>query len=135
VKAASVANIHEFINSLPQRYMTEIGTEGVALSAGQAQRILLARAVYKNPSYLFLDEATSSPDANNEKKVIENLSNYFEGRTVVVAVAHRLSTVKYADQLIVLENGKVVEIGWHYDLTYQKGAYYALAKNQLELGE
>ena len=133
VKAANIANIDEFINTLPNRYMTEIGAEGVSLSVGQEQRILLARAVYKNPSYLFLDEATSSLDANNEKKVIENLETYFEGRTVVV-VAHRLSTVKYADQLIVLENGEVVEMGSHFDLTYKKGTYYTLVKNQLELG-
>ena len=133
VKAANIANIDEFINTLPNRYMTEIGAEGVSLSVGQEQRILLARAVYKNPSYLFLDEATSSLDANNEKKVIENLETYFEGRTVVV-VAHRLSTVKYADQLIVLENGEVVETGSHFDLTYKKGTYYTLVKNQLELG-
>ena len=134
IKAATIANINEFINSLPKGYMSEIGAEGIPVSAGQTQRILLARAVYKNPSYLFLDEATSSLDANNEKTVIENLNQYFEGRTVVV-VAHRLSTVKYADQLIVLDNGKVVETGSHFDLTYQKGAYYTLVKNQLELGE
>jgi ATP-binding cassette subfamily B protein len=113
--------------------MTEIGAEGIPLSAGQSQRILLARAIYKNPSYLFLDEATSSLDANNEKIVIENLNWYFKGRTVVI-IAHRLSTVKYADQLIVLDNGEVVEIGSHIDLTYKKGVYYTLVKNQLELG-
>jgi ATP-binding cassette subfamily B protein len=113
-------------------YMTEVGSEGVALSAGQTQRILLARAVYKSPSYLFLDEATSSLDANNEKTVIENLNTYFKGRTVVV-VAHRLSTVKNADQLIVLDKGEVVESGSHIDLTLKKGAYYTLVKNQLEL--
>jgi ATP-binding cassette subfamily B protein len=132
IKAAVIANINEFITSLPKGYMTEIGAEGVALSAGQTQRILLARAVYKNPSYLFLDEATSSLDANNEKIVIENLDHFFEGRTVVV-VAHRLSTVKYADQLIVLDKGEVVESGSHIDLTFKKGAYYTLVKNQLEL--
>ena len=104
------------------------------MSAGQVQRILLARAVYKNPSYLFLDEATSSLDANNEKMVIENLNNYFEGKTVVV-VAHRLSTVKNADQLIVLDKGEIVEIGSHLELTYKKGIYYTLVKNQLDLGE
>jgi ATP-binding cassette subfamily B protein len=133
IKAATITNINGFINSLPKGYMTEIGAEGVPLSAGQEQRILLARAVYKNPSYLFLDEATSSLDANNEKIVIENLEHFFEGRTVVV-VAHRLSTVKFADQLIVLDQGKIVETGSHFELTYKKGAYYNLVKNQLELG-
>jgi ATP-binding cassette, subfamily B, bacterial len=133
IKAAVIVNINEFVASLPKGYMTEIGAEGIPLSAGQSQRILLARAIYKNPSYLFLDEATSSLDANNEKIVIENLNWYFKGRTVVI-IAHRLSTVKYADQLIVLDNGEVVEIGSHIDLTYKKGVYYTLVKNQLELG-
>ena len=132
IKAAVIANINEFIASLPKGYMTEIGAEGIPLSAGQSQRILLARAVYKNPSYLFLDEATSSLDANNENIVIENLDHFFEGRTVVV-VAHRLSTVKFADQLIVLDKGEVVETGSHVDLTLKKGEYYTLVKNQLEL--
>ncbi|WP_018616398.1 peptidase domain-containing ABC transporter [Segetibacter koreensis] len=134
VKAAEIANIHEFIIGLPKGYMTEIGDEGVSLSSGQTQRIILARAIYKNPSYLFLDEATSALDANNEKTVIENLSEYFKGRTVVV-VAHRLSTVKNADQLIVLEDGEIVERGSHLQLTHNKGAYYELVKNQLELGD
>ena len=134
LKAAQIANIDEFINSLPLGFMTEIGAEGTPLSAGQTQRILLARAVYKNPSYLFLDEATSALDANSEKVVIENLNRFFEGRTVVV-IAHRLSTVKNADQLIVLDKGSIVEIGSHLDLTYKKGTYYALVKNQLELGD
>jgi len=134
IKAAGIASIDEFIESLPMQYSTEIGAEGIGLSAGQEQRILLARAVYKNPSYLFLDEATSSLDANNEKAVIENLGHYFEGRTVVV-IAHRLSTVKYADQLIVLDNGEIVDTGSHIDLTRRKGIYYTLVKNQLELGE
>ncbi|MEO6166224.1 MAG: peptidase domain-containing ABC transporter [Chitinophagales bacterium] len=134
IKAARIANIDEFINSLALGFMTEIGAEGSPLSAGQTQRILLARAVYKNPSYLFLDEATSALDANNEKTVIENLNEFFEGRTVVV-IAHRLSTVKNADQLIVLDKGCIVEIGSHLDLTYKKGIYYTLVKNQLELGE
>ena len=133
-KAARIACLDEFIGSLPLGYMTEVGSEGISLSAGQVQRILLARAVYKNPSYLFLDEATSSLDANNEKMVIENLNKYFEGKTVVV-VAHRLSTVKNADQLIVLDKGEVVEIGSHIQLSYKKGAYYTLVKNQLELGD
>jgi ATP-binding cassette subfamily B protein len=134
IKAAVIANINDFIASLPKGYMTEIGAEGVPLSAGQTQRILLARAVYKDPSYLFLDEATSALDANNEKIVIENLEHFFEGRTVVV-IAHRLSTVKFADQLIVLDKGEIAETGSHSSLAYKKGAYYALVKNQLELGE
>lgn len=134
VKAAEIANIHEFINALPKGYMTEIGAEGVSLSSGQTQRMLLARAIYKNPSYLFLDEATSALDANNEKTVIENLNKYFRGRTVVV-VAHRLSTVKNADQLIVLDDGQIVETGSHLQLTHKKGSYYRLVKNQLELGD
>ncbi|MBD0331820.1 MAG: peptidase domain-containing ABC transporter [Chitinophagaceae bacterium] len=134
VKAAEIANIHEFINALPKGYMTEIGAEGVSLSSGQTQRMLLARAVYKSPSYLFLDEATSALDANNEKTVIENLNKYFKGRTVVV-VAHRLSTVKNADQLIVLDDGQIVETGSHLQLTHKKGSYYRLVKNQLELGD
>ena len=133
-KAAKIACLDEFIGSLPLGYLTEVGSEGISLSAGQVQRILLARAVYKNPSYLFLDEATSSLDANNEKMVIENLNTYFEGKTVVV-VAHRLSTVKNADQLIVLDKGEVVEIGSHMQLSYKKGIYYTLVKNQLELGD
>jgi len=132
-RAARIACLDEFIGTLPMGYHTEVGSEGISLSTGQVQRILLARAVYKNPSYLFLDEATSSLDANNEKMVIENLNNYFEGKTVVV-VAHRLSTVKNADQLIVLDKGEVVEIGSHLELTYKKGIYYTLVKNQLDLG-
>lgn len=134
VKAAQIASIHEFVDALPKGYLTEIGMEGMTLSTGQTQRILLARAVYKNPSYLFLDEATSSLDANTEKNVIENLIDYFQGRTVVV-IAHRLSTVKNADQLIVLDKGKIVETGSHEQLTKKKGAYYKLVKNQLELSE
>ena len=134
VRAARIACIDEFISSMPLGYRTEVGDEGTAVSMGQVQRILLARAVYKNPSYLFLDEATSSLDAENERQVIENLNHFFEGRTVVI-VAHRLSTVRNADQLIVLEKGEVVDIGSHLDLTSKKGAYYSLVKNQLELGE
>ncbi len=133
-KAARIANIDEFIESLAKGYMTEVGNEGVPLSTGQTQRILLARAVYKNPNYLFLDEATSALDAGNEKKVIENLNFFFEGRTVVV-VAHRLSTVKNADQIIVMEKGRIAEIGSHTNLTAKRGIYYMLVKNQLELGD
>ncbi len=134
LQAAKIANIDEFIDTLAKGYMTEVGNEGVSLSTGQTQRLLLARAVYKNPSFLFLDEATSALDANNEKKVIENLNYFFEGRTVVV-VAHRLSTVKNADQIIVLDRGKIAETGSHTELTGSRGIYYTLVKNQLELGD
>jgi ATP-binding cassette, subfamily B, bacterial len=131
--AAKTANIKEFIEALPLGYNTKIGGEGVGISTGQKQRILIARAVYKNPQQLFFDEATSALDANNEKIIIENLKEFFTGKTAIV-VAHRLSTVKNADQIIVLENGKLVEIGNHEKLTQQRGKYYELVKNQLELG-
>jgi ATP-binding cassette subfamily B protein len=131
--AVKVANIREFVESLPLGYNTKIGQEGHGLSQGQKQRILIARAVYKNPSFLFFDEATNSLDANNEKAIMENLNDFFSGRTVVV-VAHRLSTVKNADQIVVLEKGEIVERGTHQELTALKGAYYNLVKNQLELG-
>jgi ATP-binding cassette, subfamily B, bacterial len=131
--AAKTANIKEFIEALPLGYNTKIGGEGIGISTGQKQRILIARAVYKNPQQLFFDEATSALDANNEKIIIENLKEFFTGKTAIV-VAHRLSTVKNADQIIVLENGKLVEMGNHETLTKQKGKYYELVKNQLELG-
>ena len=133
LNAVSIANINDYIEKLPLGYDTKIGDEGIGLSAGQKQRILIARAVYKNPDYIFLDEATNSLDANNEKVIYENLNAFFKGRTVVV-VAHRLSTVKNADQIVVLENGMLVEKGNHTELTKKKGAYYQLVKNQLELG-
>ena len=133
INACKMANIDNFINTLPNGYMTEIGNDGTRVSMGQKQRLLLARALYKNPSYLFLDEATSSLDANNEKQVMENLNQFFNGRTVLI-VAHRLSTVKNADQIIVMENGKIVETGTHKTLTETRGHYYELVKNQLELG-
>lgn len=110
-----------------------IGHDGMGLSQGQKQRILIARAVYKNPSFIFFDEATNSLDANNEKKIVENLSQFYEGKTVVV-VAHRLSTVLNASQIIVLNHGHVVEVGNHCSLIAKRGAYYQLIKNQLELG-
>jgi ATP-binding cassette subfamily B protein len=130
--AVIVANIRDFIESLPLSYNTKIGNEGHGLSQGQKQRVLIARAVYKEPSFVFFDEATNALDANNEKKIMDNLSAFFEGKTVVV-VAHRLSTVRNADQIVVLEKGEIVEIGTHEELKEKRGAYYNLVKNQLEL--
>jgi len=131
--AAKTANIHDFIMELPLKYNTVIGNEGQNLSQGQRQRILIARAVYKNPDFLFFDEATNALDANNEKAIVENLQEFYRGKTVLV-VAHRLSTVKNADQIVVLDDGKIIETGNHKELTRKKGAYYHLVKNQLELG-
>jgi len=131
--AVKVANIQEFIESLPLGYNTKIGQNGVGLSQGQKQRILIARAVYKNPEFIFFDEATNALDANNERIIMDNLDEFFKGKTVVV-VAHRLSTVKNADQIVVLEKGKIVEKGTHSELTKLKGSYFELVKNQLELG-
>ena len=133
LNAVRVSNIREYIESLPLGFNTKIGQEGTGLSQGQKQRILIARAVYKNPQFIFFDEATNALDANNEKIIMENLDEFFEGRTVVV-VAHRLSTVKNADQIVVLEKGSIIEKGTHSQLTALKGAYYNLVKNQLELG-
>ena len=110
-----------------------IGRDGIGLSQGQKQRILIARAVYKNPEFIFLDEATNSLDAKNEREIVENLEDFYYGKTVVI-VAHRLSTVKNADNIIVLESGKIVEIGTHKELLKKEGTYYNLIKNQLELG-
>lgn len=134
LEATRIANVQEFVDSLPLGYNTKIGGEGHGLSQGQKQRILIARAAYSDPEYLFFDEATNALDANNEKAIMENLEEFFKGRTVVV-VAHRLSTVKHADQIVVLEKGKLVEKGTHAELTKLKGAYYNLVKNQLELGK
>jgi len=131
--AVETANIKEFIESLPLSYNTKIGNEGTGISGGQKQRLLIARAVYKNPNYLFFDEATSSLDANNEKVIMENLNQFLKGKTAVI-IAHRLSTVKNADQIVVLEKGKIVEIGTHRELILLKGNYFELVKNQLELG-
>ncbi|WP_417888074.1 peptidase domain-containing ABC transporter [Zunongwangia sp.] len=132
--AVKVANIQEFIETLPLNYNTNIGMEGVGLSTGQKQRLLIARAVYKNPDYLFFDEATSALDANNESEIMNNLNEFFIKKTVVV-IAHRLSTVKNAHQIVVLNNGKIIEIGNHTELIELKGQYYNLVKNQLELGK
>lgn len=131
--AAKVANIQEMIENLPLGYNTKIGQEGNGISQGQRQRILIARAVYKNPDYIFLDEATNALDANNERVIMDNLQNFFKGRTVVV-VAHRLSTVKNADQIVVINHGRITETGNHETLTAKRGEYYELVKNQLELG-
>ncbi len=131
--AAFVSNIGDFIQKLPNKYNTELGTSGIRLSGGQEQRIMIARAVYKDPFYLFFDEATSALDANNEKVIMENLNSFITGKTAII-VAHRLSTVKNADNIIVLENGEIVEQGNHNDLTKLRGKYYELVKNQLELG-
>lgn len=132
-KSIRVSNIDEFVKELPLRYKTKIGAGGIGLSGGQKQRILIARAVYKNSNYLFFDEATSSLDANNETAIMNSLDNFFIGKTVVV-IAHRLSTVRHADQIIVLEKGKIVEMGNHSILTNNRGKYFELVKNQLELG-
>ncbi|MFI3315285.1 MAG: peptidase domain-containing ABC transporter, partial [Rikenellaceae bacterium] len=132
-RAAEIANIKEFIESLPLRYNTKIGAEGHGLSTGQKQRILIARAAYKDAKYIMFDEATNSLDANNEKAIMERLQTFFSGKTVVV-VAHRLSTVKNADKIVVLENGEIKEVGTHAQLIAGKGNYYELVKNQLELG-
>ena len=133
LNAVRVANIEEMIDGLPLGFNTKIGQEGKGISQGQRQRILIARAVYKNPDYLFFDEATNALDANNEKVIMENLQQFFKGRTVVV-VAHRLSTVKNADQIVVLNHGRIVEVGAHEQLTALRGEYFELVRNQLEMG-
>lgn len=134
IMSCKMANILSFIETLPNGFNTRIGADGVGVSQGQRQRLFIARAVYKNPEYLFFDEATNALDANNEKVIVGNLHEFFEGKTVLV-VAHRLSTVKNADKIVVLRHGKVVEEGTHVSLTAQKGYYYELVKNQLELGK
>lgn len=132
--AVSVANILEFVESLPLGFNTKIGAEGIGVSMGQKQRILIARAIYRNPEFIFLDEATNSLDANNETAIINNLESFLKGRTVII-VAHRLSTVKHADQIVVLNKGIITEKGTHEELVSLKGEYFTLVKNQLELGE
>ena len=131
--AIEVANIKDYIEGLPLGYNTKIGSEGSGLSTGQKQRLFIARSVYKNPKFLFFDEATSALDANNEKVIMENLNTFFSNKTAVV-IAHRLSTVKNAHQIVVLDKGKVIEQGTHEELIKLKGSYYHLVKNQLELG-
>lgn len=132
-QAARIACIHDFVQGLPLKYATKIGRDGMGLSQGQKQRVLIARAVYKNPSFIFLDEATNALDAKNERDIVQNLAEFYRGRTVVV-VAHRLSTVRDADCIVVLDAGTVVETGTHDELIARHGAYYTLVRNQLELG-
>lgn len=132
-QSARIANIHDYVMGLPMKYNTKIGQEGLGISQGQKQRILIARAVYKNPDFIFLDEATNALDAQNERVIVENLNEFYKGRTVII-VAHRLSTVKNADKIIVLNEGEIVETGNHTSLIEKKGTYYNLVKNQLELG-
>jgi ATP-binding cassette subfamily B protein len=136
--AVKVANIQTFIEELPLSYNTKIGAEGSGISQGQKQRLLIARAVYKNPDFIFFDEATNALDANNESVIMANLDEFFEGgstgRKTVIVVAHRLSTVKNADQIVVMEKGEIVEVGTHAELTQRHGKYFELVKNQLELG-
>jgi ATP-binding cassette subfamily B protein len=133
INACKTANILSFIESLPLGFYTKLGAEGNGISGGQKQRLSIARAVYKNPEFIFFDESTNSLDANNERVILENLQQYFDGKTVVV-VAHRLSTVKTADKIVVLENGEVIEEGTHSELALLKGKYFELVKNQLEFG-
>jgi len=134
IDAANVANIFDFIHTLPLGLNSMIGAKGNGISLGQKQRLLIARAVYKNPQFLFFDEATNALDANNEKIIMKNLDEFLKGRTAIV-VAHRLSTVKNADQIIVLDKGKVIEVGTHKELIQNKGSYYSLVSNQLELAK
>jgi len=133
LQSVQIANVQEFIETMPLGYNTKIGRQGNGISQGQRQRLLIARAVYKNPDYLFFDEATNALDTKNERKITENLEEFFEGKTVLV-VAHRLSTVRNADQIIVLEKGNIIELGTHEELVAKKGSYFSLIKNQLELG-
>ena len=133
VKAIQLANEENFINARPLKLYTPLGTNGSGLSQGQKQRILIARAIYKNPDFIFLDEATNSLDTNNEKQISKNLETILEGKTAIV-IAHRLSTVKNAHNIVVMEKGKIVEQGTHQELINLKGIYYDLISSQLEIG-
>lgn len=132
-QALTIANLHDFVREQPFGLKTRIGTAGRGISRGQRQRLLIARAVYKNPDYILFDEATNALDANNERAIIDHLDSFLRNRTAII-VAHRLSTVSHADNIVVMENGCVVEQGTHQELVSRKGQYYALVKNQLELG-
>ena len=133
LRAVQIAELEDFVRSLPQGFNTMLGTGGNGISGGQRQRILIARAVYKNPNFFLFDEATSSLDAETERKIYDNLDIFLKGKTVI-KIAHRLSTVKNANQIIVLKKGRIIECGIHTELINAKGAYYNLVKNQLELG-
>ena len=133
-KAVDISNLGQLVMNLPNGFSTNLAYNGLTLSGGEKQRLLIARAVYKEPSHLFFDEATSSLDANNEKEILSKLADFYKGRTVLI-IAHRLSTVKEADQIIVMDRGRIVERGRHEDLVLSKGHYFTLIKNQLELGE
>lgn len=133
MNASKAANVHEFIQKMDEGYNTRLGIRGAGISSGQKQRILIARAIYREPSFLFLDEATSSLDTNNESDIMSNLSKFMDGRTAVI-IAHRLSTVRHADNIVVMEGGKIVESGNHEELIEMKGCYYGLVQNQLEIG-